>query len=173
MIDTLIHYFQSHKCLWNFTSGDYENQNKKSLSLEEVDAEATTQRCSENMQQIYRRTTCRRVISIKLQSNFIEIALRQECSPVNLLHIFRTPFLKNTSGWLLLSMQEYDMDRYDYRKMDWSPRPIQLQLFFHLAHRQLNQLYNLLLLSMQHPFFYNPAVISALFSYNIDFMKCT
>ena len=24
------------------------------------------------------------------------------CSPVNLLHIFRTPFLKNTSGWLLL-----------------------------------------------------------------------
>ena len=24
------------------------------------------------------------------------------CSPVNLLHIFRTPFTKNTSGWLLL-----------------------------------------------------------------------
>ena len=34
--------------------------------------------------------------------NFIEIALRHGCSPVNLLHIFRTPFLKNTSGWLLL-----------------------------------------------------------------------
>ena len=45
---------------------------------------------------------CRSVISIKLQSNFIEIALRHGCSPVNLLHIFRTPFYKNTSGGLLL-----------------------------------------------------------------------
>ena len=54
----------------------------------------------------------------KLQSNFIEIALRHGCSPVkqligialwhgcspiNLLHIFRTPFPRNTaSGRLLL-----------------------------------------------------------------------
>ena len=45
---------------------------------------------------------CQSVISIKLQSNFIEIKLRHECSPVNLLHIFRTPFLKNTSRGLLL-----------------------------------------------------------------------
>ena len=45
---------------------------------------------------------CRSVISIKLQSNFIEIALPYGCFPVNLLHIFRTPFHKNTSGWLLL-----------------------------------------------------------------------
>ena len=29
-------------------------------------------------------------------------ALRHRCSPVNLLLIFRTPFLKNTSGWLIL-----------------------------------------------------------------------
>ena len=34
---------------------------------------------------------------------FIEIALRHGCSPVNLPHIFRTPFLKNTSGRLLLN----------------------------------------------------------------------
>ena len=40
-----------------------------------------------------------------LQSNFIEIALRHGCSPVNLLHIFRTPFPKNTSGRLLLHLQ--------------------------------------------------------------------
>ena len=46
---------------------------------------------------------CRSVISIKLQSNFIEITLRRGCSPVNLLHIFRTPFPKNTSGGLLLA----------------------------------------------------------------------
>ena len=44
----------------------------------------------------------RGAISIKLQSTFIEIKLRHWCSPVNLLHIFRKPFLKNTSGWLLL-----------------------------------------------------------------------
>ena len=44
----------------------------------------------------------RNVISIKLQSNFIEIALRHGFSPVNLLQIFRTPFLENTSERLLL-----------------------------------------------------------------------
>ena len=45
---------------------------------------------------------CRSVISVELQSNFTEIALRHGCSPVNLLHIFRTSFIKNTSEWLLL-----------------------------------------------------------------------
>ena len=44
---------------------------------------------------------CRSAISIKLQSNFIEIALRHGCSSVNLPHIFRTPSPRNTSGWLL------------------------------------------------------------------------
>ena len=47
---------------------------------------------------------CRSAISIKLQSSFIEITLRHGCSPVNLLHIFRTLFLKNTSRWLLLKI---------------------------------------------------------------------
>ena len=47
---------------------------------------------------------CRSAISIKLQSNFIKITLRHECSPVSLLHIFRTPFPKNTSGRLLLKI---------------------------------------------------------------------
>ena len=42
-------------------------------------------------------------ISIKLQSNFIEIALWQGCPPVNLLHFFRAPFPKYTSGWMLLT----------------------------------------------------------------------
>ena len=44
----------------------------------------------------------RSAISIKLHSNFIEITFRHGCSPVNLLYIFRIPFLKNTSGWLFL-----------------------------------------------------------------------
>ena len=50
---------------------------------------------------------CRSVISIKLQSNFVEIILRHGCSPVNLLHIFRTPFCKNTSGLLLRWLRTY------------------------------------------------------------------
>ena len=54
------------------------------------------------MQQIYRRTPIRNAISIKLCSNFTEIALRHRCSPVNFLYIFRTLFLKSTSAWLLL-----------------------------------------------------------------------
>ena len=44
---------------------------------------------------------CRSAISIKLQSNFIEITLRHGCSPANLVYNFGTPFLKSTSGWLL------------------------------------------------------------------------
>ena len=59
-------------------------------------------RCSENMQQIYRRKPMRSMISIKLLCDFIEITLRHVFSPVNLLHIFRTPFRRNTSGCLLL-----------------------------------------------------------------------
>ena len=52
---------------------------------------------------------CRSVISIKLQSNIIEIALRHGCSPVNLLHIFRTPFLRNTSERMLLTFKSWRM----------------------------------------------------------------
>ena len=39
---------------------------------------------------------------IKLQNNFIELAIGHGCSPINLLHIFRTPFDKNNSGGLLV-----------------------------------------------------------------------
>ena len=46
---------------------------------------------AEDMQQIYRRRPMPKC----------DIALRHGCSPVNLLHIFRTSFLRNTSGWLL------------------------------------------------------------------------
>ena len=47
------------------------------------------------MQQIYRRTP--------IPKCDIEIELRHGCSPVNLLHFFRTPFPKNTSGQQLLA----------------------------------------------------------------------
>ena len=57
-----------------------------------------SKRCSENMQQIYRRTPIPKCDFNKVA----EIALRHGCSPVNLLHTSRTPFSKNTSGRLLL-----------------------------------------------------------------------
>ena len=61
-------------------------------------------RHSENVQHIYTRTPmskCNRTSAILR----IEIVLRHGCSPVNLLHIFRIPFYKNTSGGLLLPGQ--------------------------------------------------------------------
>ena len=46
----------------------------------------------------------------KLPCNFIEITLQHGCSPVHLLHLFRTPSfrtpLKNTSEQLLLEVKE-------------------------------------------------------------------
>ena len=50
----------------------------------------------------------------KVVCNFIEIALWHGCSPVNLLHIFRTPFSKNTSGWLLLIDSSKTFDIIDH-----------------------------------------------------------
>ena len=47
---------------------------------------------------------CRNVVSMKLLCNFIEITFRHECSPVNLLIIFRALCPKNTSGGLLLEL---------------------------------------------------------------------
>ena len=44
---------------------------------------------------------CQSVVSIKLQSNCIIITPQHGCSPVNLLHIHRALFRKNTSGQLL------------------------------------------------------------------------
>ena len=44
------------------------------------------------------------MLKCDFNSNFIEIAFRYGCSPVNLLHIFRTTFPRNTSGWLLLGL---------------------------------------------------------------------
>ena len=62
-------------------------------------------RCSENMQQIYRRTPMTKCdfnkVAILLKSHF------DGCSSVNLLHIFRTPSPKNTSWWLLLKTEVF------------------------------------------------------------------
>ena len=52
-------------------------------------------RCSENMQQIYRRTLMSKCRSAK-----------HWCSPINLLHIFTIPFSKNMFEGLLLSLPD-------------------------------------------------------------------
>ena len=52
---------------------------------------------------------CQKSIAQKIwkyvQSNFIKITLRHECSPVNLLHIFRASVFNNISGRLLLDQR--------------------------------------------------------------------
>ena len=46
------------------------------------------------------------VISINLQSNFLEITLPHGCSPANVLYIFTTTLYENTSGGLDLEVSE-------------------------------------------------------------------
>ena len=55
-------------------------------------------RCSENIQQVYGRTPMPKCDFNKVALRLTEITRQHECSPVNLLHIFRAPFLKNASG---------------------------------------------------------------------------
>ena len=64
------------------------------------------------------------VILIKLHSNFIEIALWHGCSRVNLLHIFRTLFPKNTCGWLLLKEGSLRCSQDHQRSMKNLPKII-------------------------------------------------
>ena len=72
------------------------DQSKLSVKSRSSHPEMFLGKCSKNMQQIYRwKNPCRSVVSMKLLCNFIETTFRHGCSPVNLLHIFRTPFLKN------------------------------------------------------------------------------
>ena len=56
--------------------------------------------CSENMHKIYRRTPTPKYDFNKVAKQ-LEIELWHESSPVNLQHIFATPFSKNISGVLL------------------------------------------------------------------------
>ena len=61
------------------------------------------------MQQITGEHPCWSVISIKLFCVFIEIKLRYGFSSVN---FFRTPFSKNTSGWLLLILFQRELKSF-------------------------------------------------------------
>ena len=47
-------------------------------------------------------------LSVISKSNFIEIIIWNGCSPVNVLHIFRTNFYKSIYEGLLLKLQIYE-----------------------------------------------------------------
>ena len=49
--------------------------------------------------------------------NFIEIALRHGCSPLNLLHNFRKPFLKNTWAAATVSW-EINFEKWEKIRLD-------------------------------------------------------
>ena len=59
------------------------------------------------------------VISITLQSSVVEIALLRGCSPVGVLHVCRVSFLENTSGVLLLNVDNliYDFKFIRFNKL--------------------------------------------------------
>ena len=65
---------------------------------------------------------CWSAIWIKLQITF-----RHGCSPVNLLHIFRTPFVKNTSRRILLNVSDFN-----YFQNKTTVFPLKLLIFFQL-----------------------------------------
>ena len=54
----------------------------------------------DNMQQIYRITPMSKCDFNKVAATLFKLHFNM----VNLLHIFRTPCCKNTSGWLLLNL---------------------------------------------------------------------
>ena len=88
----------------------------KGLNVEHPSGGVLVKRCSEKMQQIYRRAPMQKCdfnkVALQLHwntlrhSNFDEITLPHGCSLVNLLHIFRTPFTKNTSGGFWIHLWE-------------------------------------------------------------------
>ena len=59
-------------------------------------------RCSKYMQQIYRRTSMPKCDFKKVGKQLYWNRTSAWMSPVILLHIFRTSFPRNKSGWLLL-----------------------------------------------------------------------
>ena len=80
--DTLTFYFVIIKALLS-----------SSRVQEQPSRDVFNKRCSENMQQIYRKTPMPKCGFNKVAKQFYWNHTSAGCSPVNLLHIFRTPFL--------------------------------------------------------------------------------
>ena len=74
----------------------------RSIYQKQLSRGVLRKRCSKHMQQSHWRTPMLKCDFTKVARNFIEIALWHGCSSLNLLHIFRAPFSKNTFERLLL-----------------------------------------------------------------------
>ena len=68
--------------------------------------------------------------------NFIEITLRHRCSSVNLLHIFRTSFLRNTSGRLLLNLSRKIRNKIKEQRESHYVRHYMVFIFAVISERQ-------------------------------------
>ena len=79
-------------------------------------------RCSENKQQIYRRTPMPKCDFNKVVTHWYG------CSPVNFLHIFRTLFPRNTSGWLFLRISLAYVSNH-IKSRSWKPSCSRWYLF--------------------------------------------
>ena len=53
----------------------------------------------------------RRDFNKNAYATFAEITIRHGCSPVDLLHTFRTPFPKNTTRRLLLYFYSFSLEK--------------------------------------------------------------
>ena len=80
----------AEKMMADWSDKEDDNIDMIILQQKQPSIGALIKRCSKNMQQIYWRT-------VSLKSH-----VHMDVLHVNLLHIFRTPFPKNTSGRLLL-----------------------------------------------------------------------
>ena len=61
---------------------------------------------------------CRSAISIKLLCSFIEIALWNGCSPINLLYIFGSPFFKKIFHYFSISVRFFPFHRFLQKKLE-------------------------------------------------------
>ena len=106
------------------------------------------------------KNTCNRRLSFSsvMQSNFFEITLRHGCYLVNLLHIFRTPFPKNTSGELLL-----------YGQIHFSRKSYVFAHVFYL--HQVQAFINSLLLTKNTKQIYNRGSFKSLLTCYVEFFR--
>ena len=88
------------------------NRNRHTKIQKQPSRNVLRKRCSENMQQIYRRKPMPKCDFDKDAKQLYWNCTSTWVSPVNLLHIFRTTFLKNTSGWLLLKIFSFFLQHF-------------------------------------------------------------
>ena len=102
----IVNYCKGKKCIWERKLKRTEISRTVCGSKEAASRAVLRKKCSENILQIYWKTPMTKCDFNKVLSNFIWITLWYGYSLVKLLHIFRTPFPKNTSGGLPLEVIE-------------------------------------------------------------------